>query len=303
MIFDEFFLVDFTQTAIDGLMFGSVYALMAIGFALIWGLLGILNLAHGQTVAFGMFVGMISATVLKLPAPISFVLAVLAGIIIALIVERICYRPIRKAHELVPMIATLGFWIATEEALQKVYFHLYFTDYTKFPNDYTYLGFDAGPFRIRFDYVLTMGVAAVLVGLLYFIIYRTKLGMAMRMVAAGHDIAHLMGVDVLKTLRSAFMIAGAFGGAAGFLLGLVANMANPYSGTIATVKGLFTMILGGAGSIPGAIIGGMALGLMELQSAFLISFSYRDAVAMGLLFVILVFRPQGLFGTKVEDKI
>ncbi|MGI9385338.1 MAG: branched-chain amino acid ABC transporter permease [Methyloligellaceae bacterium] len=303
MVFDEFFFVDFAQTAIDGMMLGSVYALMAIGFALIWGLLGILNLAHGQTVAFGMFAGMITATTLKLPAPISFVAAIVTGVLIALIIERLCYRPIRRAHELVPMIATLGFWIATEEALQKVYFHIYFHDYTKFPNPYTFLGFDLGPFRIRFDYVVTTAVAALLVGGLYFVIYRTRLGMALRMVAAGHDIAHLMGVNVLKTLRSAFMIAGAFGGAAGFLLGLVANMANPYSGTVATVKGLFTMILGGAGSIPGAIIGGMALGFMELQAAFLISFSYRDAVAMGLLFLILVFRPQGLFGTKVEDKI
>lgn len=303
MVFDEFFLLDFAQTGIDGVMLGSVYALMAIGFALIWGLLGILNLAHGQTVAFGMFAGMITATTLKLPAPISFVAAVITGILIALIIERLCYRPIRRAHELVPMIATLGFWIATEEALQKVYFHIYFHDYTKFPNPYTLLGFDLGPFRIRFDYVLTTAVAALLVGGLYLVIYRTRLGMALRMVAAGHDIAHLMGVNVLKTLRSAFMIAGAFGGAAGFLLGLVANMANPYSGTVATVKGLFTMILGGAGSIPGAIIGGMALGFMELQAAFLISFSYRDAVAMGLLFLILVFRPQGLFGTRVEDKI
>lgn len=303
MIFDEFFLLDFVQTSIDGLMFGSVYALMAIGFTLIWGLLGILNLAHGQTVAFGMFFGMITATTMKMPAPIAFLAAVLGGVIVGTIIERLCYRPIRRAHELVPMIATLGFWIATEEALQKVYFHMYFHDYTKFPNPYTFLGFDVGPFRIRFDYVLTMVVAAILVGVLYYVIFKTRLGMAFRMIAADHDIAHLMGVNVLKSLTSAFMIAGAFGGAAGFLLGSVANMANPYSGTVATVKGLFTMILGGAGSIPGAIIGGMVLGFMELQAAFLVSFAYRDAVAMGFLFLILVIRPQGLFGAKVEEKI
>ncbi|MGI9302530.1 MAG: branched-chain amino acid ABC transporter permease [Gammaproteobacteria bacterium] len=303
MQFDEFFFLDLAQTSIDGIMLGSVYALMAIGFSLIWGVLGILNLAHGQTVAFGMFAGMISATTLNLPAPVAFVAAVITGILISLIIERICYRPIRRAHELVPMIATLGFWIATEEALQKVYFHLYFHDYTKFPNPYTLIGFDVGDFRIRFDYVLTSLVAAILVAILYFVLYRTRLGLALRMVAAGHDIAHLMGVNVFQTLRRSFMIAGAFGGAAGFLLGLVANMANPYAGSVATVKGLFTMILGGAGSLPGAIIGGMVLGFMELQSAFLVSFSYRDAIAMGLLFLILVFRPQGLFGAKVEDKI
>lgn len=303
MQFDEYFFIDLIQTGIDGAMLGSVYALMAIGFALIWGLLGILNLAHGQTVAFGMFAGLVSAGHLKLPIPISFACAVITGVLVALIVERICYRPIRRAHELVPMIATLGFWITTEEILQKIYFHMYFKDFMPFPNPFTMTRFTFGEFVIRFDYVVTMSVAVVLVGGLYFVIYRSRLGMALRMVAAGHDIAHLMGVNVLKTLRSAFMIAGAFGGAAGYLLGYVANMANPYAGSMATVKGLFTMILGGAGSIPGAIVGGIVLGFTELESAYLFSFAYRDAIAMGLLFLLLVFRPQGLFGTRVEDKI
>ncbi len=303
MQFDEFFFIDLIQTGIDGAMLGSVYALMAIGFALIWGLLGILNLAHGQTVAFGMFAGLVSAGHLKLPIPISFACAVVTGVLVALLVERICYRPIRRAHELVPMIATLGFWITTEEILQKIYFHMYFKDFMPFPNPFTMTRFTFGEFVIRFDYVVTMSVAVVLVAALYFVIYRSRLGMALRMVAAGHDIAHLMGVNVLKTLRSAFMIAGAFGGAAGYLLGYVANMANPYAGSMATVKGLFTMILGGAGSIPGAIVGGIVLGFTELESAYLFSFAYRDAIAMGLLFLLLVFRPQGLFGTRVEDKI
>jgi branched-chain amino acid transport system permease protein len=303
MQFDEFFFIDLIQTGIDGAMLGSVYALMAIGFALIWGLLGILNLAHGQTVAFGMFAGLVTAGQLKLPIPISFACAVITGVLVALIVERICYRPIRRAHELVPMIATLGFWITTEEILQKIYFHMYFKDFMPFPNPFTMTRFTFGEFVIRFDYVVTMTVAVVMVTGLYFVIYRSKLGMALRMVAAGHDIAHLMGVNVLKTLRSAFMIAGAFGASAGYLLGYVANMANPYSGSLATVKGLFTMILGGAGSIPGAIVGGMVLGFTELESAYLVSFAYRDAIAMGLLFLLLVFRPQGLFGTRVEDKI
>ena len=298
MEFDEFFFIDLIQTAIDGSMLGTVYALMAVGFALIWGVLGILNLAHGQTVAFGMFAGLITSTNLELPIPISFACAVITGIVVALIVERICYRPIRRAHELVPMIATLGFWIATEEMLQKVYFNLYFHDFMRFPNPYTMITFEIGEFRIRFG--ITFAVAVLLV---VPVIYRTRLGMALRMVAAGHDIAHLMGVNVLKTLRSAFVIAGAFGASAGYLLGFVSNMANPYSGTLATVKGLFTMILGGAGSIPGAIVGGMILGFTELESAYLVSFAYRDAIAMGLLFLLLVFRPQGLFGTRVEDKI
>ncbi len=303
MVFDEYFLLDFAQTAIDGLMFGSVYSLMAIGFTLIWGVLRILNLAHGQTVMVGMFVGMIVTTHLRLPLALAFPVAALSGILTGILIERVCYRPIRFSHELVPMIATLGFWIATEELFQKIYFHLYFRDYTKFTNPYTFLGFDVGPFRIRFDYIVTIVVAMALVGILYWVIYRTKTGMALRMIASSHDVAHLMGVDVMKSLTFSFGLAGAFGASAGFLLGMVSNMANPYSGTLATVKGLLAMILGGAGSIPGAILGGMVLGFLELESAFLVSFAYRDAVAMGLLLLVLVVRPQGLFGARMEEKI
>lgn len=302
-MFSEFFLEDLAQTTIDGLMFGSVYALVAIGFTLIWGVLRILNLAHGQTVAFSMFAGMLLTVHLNVPLVLAFFIAMLTGLLVGVIIERLCYWPIRRAHELVPMIAMLGFWIATEEALQKVYFEMYFHDYVRFPNPYTFIQFAVGPLTLRFDYLLTLGVTLLLLATLYLILFRTRLGMALRMVAADHEIAHLMGVNVSRTLTSAFAIAGAYGGAAGVLLGMVTNMANPYSGTLATVKGLFTMILGGAGSLPGAVVGGITLGFIELQGAFLISFAYKDAIAMGLLFLLLALRPQGLFGSREQEKI
>lgn len=297
------YLLDLLQTTVDGLLFGSTYALVAIGFTLIWGLLRILNLAHGETVMVGMFAGMVCARFAALPLPLAFLVAMLAACVVGVVVERVCYRPLRKAHELVPMIATLGFWIVLEELFTKIYFKLWFRDYMEFPNPFDGIGFDVGPIRFRLDYVVTLCVAAALVVALYLIVYRTRFGLAMRMIAEDHDIGHLMGVPVGRVLTGAFLIASAFGGAAGFLLGMTANLAGPYAGSQAVVKGLFSMILGGAGSIVGAVVGGLTLGVLELTSSYIFSFAYRDAIAMTILFAVLILRPQGLAGRRVLDRV
>ena len=299
----EFFYIDLLQTSIDGLLFGSTYALVAIGFTIIWGLLRILNLGHGVTVMVGMFAGMISAKFAGLPIFAGVGVAMLAGGLIGLIIDRICYRPLKNAHELVPMIATLGFWILVEEIFIKIYFNFWFRDYVDFPNPFDGQAIVVGEFRFRTDYLVTLGVASILVGCLYLLIYKTRLGLAMRMIAEDHDIGNLMGVPVGRVLTAAFFLSASYGGAAGYLLGMTANMAGPYAGSQAVVKGLFAMILGGAGSVAGAIVGGLSLGALELLSSYLISFSYRDAIVMFVLFVVLIVRPQGLVGSKATNKI
>lgn len=297
------YLIDLLQTVVDGLLFGSTYALVAIGFSIIWGLLRILNLAHGQTVMVGMFTGMVCATILKLPIAVGFLAAMASACVVGLVIERVCYHPLRNAHELVPMIATLGFWIFLEEVFVKIYFHVWFRGYMDFPNPYTFIGFDVGPLRLRLDYLITLVVSATLVGLLYLLVYRTRFGLAMRMVAEGHDIGYLMGVPVRRVLTATFLLASAYGGAAGFLIGMSSNLASPQAGTLAVVKGLFAMILGGAGSIVGAIVGGMMLGVLELAGAYLVSFAYRDAIAMIILFAVLIVRPQGLAGKPTMERV
>ncbi len=297
------YLLDLLQTTVDGVLFGSTYALVAVGFTVVWGLLRILNLAHGETVMIGMFAGMVSVRFLGLPLPLAFVAAMLAACLVGLAVERVCYRPLRRQHELVPMIATLAFWIFLEEIFTKIYFKLWFRDYMEFPNPFDGIGFDLGPIRFRADYLVTLGTAALLVGILYLVVYRTRFGLAMRMVAEDHDIGHLMGVPVGRVLTGTFLIASAFGGAAGYLLGMTANLAGPYAGSQAVVKGLFSMILGGAGSVAGAIVGGLTLGVLELTSSYLFSFAYRDAIAMLVLFIVLIVRPQGLVGKPSADRI
>lgn len=299
----SYYFIDLLQTIIDGMLFGSTYALVAIGFTLIWGLLRILNLAHGETVMVGMFVGMLSAKVAGLPFAVGVFLAMLGGAVVGLGVDRICYRPLRKAHELAPMIATLGFWILLEEIFTKIYFNVWFRDYVDFPNPFDGSAVELGQLRLRLDYLVTLGVGIVLVLGLFVLVYRTRFGLAMRMVAEDHDIGSLMGVNVGRVLTGAFLLSAAYGGAAGYLLGMTSNLAGPYAGSQAVVKGLFSMILGGAGSIAGAIVGGLTLGVVELVSSFMFSFSYRDAIAMLVLFAVLVLRPQGLIGQPTVDRI
>lgn len=298
-----YYAVDLLQTTLDGLLYGSTYALVAIGFTLIWGLLRILNLAHGETVMVGMFVGMLATKVPGMPILVGIALAMMGGALVGLAVERICYRPLRQAHELVPMIATLGFWILLEELFIKIYFKVWFRDYVAFPNPFDGVGLDIGPLRLRGDYLMTLGVAVALVIVLYLVVYKTRLGLAMRMIAEDHDIGHLMGVPVSRVLTGAFLMSAAYGGAAGYLIGMTSNLAGPYAGSQALVKGLFAMILGGAGSIVGAIVGGLSLGVLELVSSYVFSFSYRDAIAMAVLFIVLIFRPQGLVGTKSSERV
>lgn len=299
----DYYVIDLIQTVIDGALFGSTYALMAIGFTLIWGLLRILNLAHGETVMVGMFSGMVAARFVDLPMPLAIVVAMLAGGLVGIAIDYVCYRPLRKAHELAPLIATLGFWVLVEEIFIKLYFNLWFRDYVEFPNPFDGIAFDVGPFRLRLDYLVTLGVSALLVLMLYVTVYKTRFGMAMRMISEDHDIGHLMGVPVGRVLTGAFLLASAYGGAAGYLLGMTANLAGPYAGSQAVVKGLFSMILGGAGSVVGAIIGGVSLGILELTSSYVVSFAYRDAIAMMVLFAVLVLRPQGLVGKATLERV
>src|SRR5438105_2803566 len=131
------YFLDLLQTALDGVLFGSTYALVAVGFTVVWGLLWILNLAHGETVMIGMFAGMVSVRFLHLPQPLAFIAAMLAACVVGFAVERICYRPLRRQHKLVPMIATLAFWIFLEEVFTKIYFKVWFRDIWSSPTHST----------------------------------------------------------------------------------------------------------------------------------------------------------------------
>jgi branched-chain amino acid transport system permease protein len=285
------------QNLIDGLSRGAVYAVFALGFTLIFGILDIVNLAHAATYMWSAFVGWIVMS-LGLPLPIALVAAMIAGALIAVGLEFVAFRPLRKegADRLAPMISSIGaslILISLAEAI--------FGSSTR-----RLSGVDVKPLliggadglRVTGAQILIVTVSLVLMAVLGWFIRRTRTGKAIRAVAASPRAARLLGIDVNGIIVLTFGLAGSLAGAAGILIGLLTSNIAPGMGSQIELRGLAVVILGGMGSIEGAVLGGLILGIAETFTiAYIPSGSdFKDAIAFLLLFLILLLRPQGLFG-------
>ncbi|MBI4595704.1 MAG: branched-chain amino acid ABC transporter permease [Candidatus Tectomicrobia bacterium] len=283
---------DFIQNFLNGLLFGSSYALFGIGFTLIFGVMKRFNIAYGSTIMAGTYMGL---TVLLIKGP--FLLALIACILLAaavgIMVERVCFRSLRNPSPMAPVMATIGMLIFLEEVLVRI---TKGTTYM-FPSPFGYETFNLGPYYFRPDYVTMLLMGAVSTLLLYWLIYKTRFGMAMRSLAENPVAATLLGVNMNRVSMVIFALTSALGGAIGFMISISTNQITPTFGLIATIKGFVVMILGGIGSVPGAIIGGLLLGVVEFQVLWYLGVDYRDMLAYSLLFVFLVFRPWGLMGS------
>ena len=285
------------QNLIDGLSRGAVYAVFALGFTLIFGILDIVNLAHAATYMWSAFVGWLVLS-LALPLPVALVAAMGAGALMAVGLEFAAFRPLRKegADRLSPMISSIGASLILVSIAEAV-----FGSSTKrFPGvdiKPLLLGGDDG-LRVSGAQILIVAVSLVLMAVLGWFIRRTRLGKAIRAVAASPKASRLLGINVNAVIVLTFALAGALAGAAGILIGLLTSNIAPGMGSQIELRGLAVVILGGMGSIEGAVLGGLILGTVETFTiAYVPSGSdFKDAVAFLLLFLILLFRPQGLFG-------
>jgi len=292
------------EQIINGILLGGTYSLIAMGFTVIFGILRLFNMAHGEVLMVSSFVGTFFALTVDpgtyLTLFIALLLSIIAGIIISIAVEGIAFRPLRNAPELSPMLATLGIAIFLEE----FFFHftkkseLFRATLTTFPSPLDFAGFSIGPIYIRTVYLVIFVVALICMVVTQVLVKKTKMGRGMRAVTENQIGARLMGVKVNSTIRLTFMLAGGLAGAAGFLLAVLNSAFDVKLGGIATLIGLVVMVLGGLGSIVGAMAGGIIFGVIETTASYLWESSYKDIVAFSLLFLILVFRPEGLFGKK-----
>lgn len=286
---------DIVQNLFNGLMFGSSYALFGIGFTLIFGVMKRFNIAYGSTIMAGTYMGL---TILLYKGP--FILALIGTIVVAaavgIMVERVCFRSLRNPSPMGPVMATIGMLILMEEVLVRI---TKGTTYM-FPSPFGYNTYKLGAYSFRPDYITMLLTGAASTLLLYFIIYRSRFGMAMRSIAENPPAATLLGVSMNRVSMVIFALTSALGGAIGFMVSISTNQITPTFGLVATMKGLVVMILGGIGSIPGAIIGGLILGVVEFQGLWFLGVGYRDMLAYALLFVFLVFRPWGLLGRAEE---
>ena len=285
------------QQLLNGLFLGSIYALFAIGFTLVFGVLDRLNLAHSAVFTAGAFVGIELVTRGQLSIWLTLPLVLVVGALLGLIIERVAFRPLRNRHDahfagLISSIALGAMFLALLQAR-------YGPDTTRFPPD----AFPDARFQVGNAVVSVLQVVILLVSLglmvgLAMLVQRSKLGRGMRAIAENPHAARVLGVNVERVTSVTFAISSALGAMAGVLFALNVNTAQIAMGFNIELKGLAVIIVGGMGSLPGALVGGLLVGLAEVLAVMYVGSSWRDVVAFGLLFAILLLRPQGLFGAK-----
>ena len=311
------------QVFIDGLILGFMYALIALGYTMVYGVLQFINFAHSEVFIFGAFIGveimlgLKSAGVLDaVPWVLVLLLALLAGMVasglLAFSVERVAYRPLRHAPRLIPLISAIGVSFFLQDAI-RLFESIWHNAF-----NLVYPTIDA--LNERFELTSTIDVslkslvvivcALLMLWALHALVNRTKVGTAIRAVAEDQAAASLMGINVNQIISLTFVIGGAMGGAAGVLFGVQYGLINPYSGFIPGLKAFTAAVLGGIGNIPGAMVGGLVLGLLEAFAASYLSLltggafgaEYKDIVAFSILILILIFRPKGLLGEVVRER-
>lgn len=289
------------QQLLNALTLGSVYALFALGFTLIFGVLAVINLSHGAVFMVGSYAALALITHLDAPLWVAMIGATLFCGTLGLLVDVLILKPlrVRNAPHLIPMIATIGVSIMLTTTAQG----LFGAEALRFPETTLPAGeYVIGGVHVRALEVAIVAIAFVLMAVMFTVLKRTQLGRALRAIAESPKAAWLLGINVERLFHITSFVAAALGGIAGVLIGLDFNAITPHMGQPILHKGIAVIILGGMGDIRGALIGGLFLGFAEVLSKAYISSQMGDAVAFGLLFLILLVRPSGLFGRKLERK-
>ena len=289
---------DLLQQLLNGLSQGSIYALIAVGYTMIYGIIQLINFAHGDVIMVGAYVAL-GAALMGFGFIPCLVIAMLTCAILGVVIERVAYRRVRPVSRLAALTSAIGVSLFLE------YIMMYFlgADIRSFPPgilaERTYT---LGGVIITNKDLLVLGTTLVLVIVLQFIIYRTRTGKAMRAVSFDGQAAQLMGVNVNYTVAITFFIGSAMAAAAGMLYGICFNV-QPLMGLMPGLKAFIAAVLGGIGSVPGAMLGGILLGMTEALVAAFGGSMYRDAVAFIILILILLIRPTGLLGKGIQEKV
>lgn len=301
--------MQFLQQMINGITIGSFYALVALGYTMVYGVLKMINFAHGDMFMWGAYVGLTVTTALValvgygtswalIPTLVAVMVAI-AGI--GVLVERVAYRPLRSAGRLAPVISALGVAFILESLARNVYG----ASWKTYPPGLVPSGRVAlvGNVRISGMQVLVLLVSFLLMAALYLFVYRTRIGTAMRAVAQDHEVSRLMGIDVDGIITTVFLIGPGLGGMAGLIVGTYYGSFDFTLGWGFGLRAFIAAILGGIGNIPGAMLGGMILGIVETLAAGYVSPQWKDVIAYVILIFILIFRPTGLLGERVAEKL
>jgi branched-chain amino acid transport system permease protein len=292
--------MELVQQIINGISLGSIYALIALGYTMVYGIVKLINFAHGDIFMIGSFIGFYSITILNLGLFPALILSMVVCAIFGVLIERIAYKPLRNATRIAALITAIGVSLFIENG----FIYMRGAQPVAYPGDVLPIkNIEWFGLTISSQSLSILGISITLMIILQLIVHKTKIGKAMRAVSLDYDAARLMGINVNNTISATFAIGSALAGAAGVIFGLYYIKIEPLMGIIPGLKAFIAAVLGGIGLIPGAMIGGLLLGLIEsLVSAAGFSL-WRDGVAFIVLILILIFRPSGLLGKNTKEKV
>lgn len=289
------------QQLINGLTLGSIYALIALGYTMVYGVINLINFAHGDIYMLGAYIGFAITTFLHLSFFTALLITMMLCAILGVVLEKVAYKPIRKSTRIAALITAISVSLFLE------YGTMYFVkaETRTFPEVIASksLKLFNGSIVVNTIEIYIILTTLVLVVLLQYIIHRTKMGKAMRAVAMDKEAAQYMGISIDKTVSFTFAIGSALAGAAGVLVGVYYNSINPLMGVIPGLKAFIAAVIGGIGIIPGAMIGGYFLGMTETMVSAYGGSLYKDGVAFAILILVLLIKPNGLLGRNVKEKV
>ncbi len=295
----ESFLSQFFQQLINGISLGSIYALIALGYTMIYGIIKLINFAHGDIYMLGAYFGFFATTQLGLSFIPAIILAMACAALTGIIIERVAYKPMRNA----PRIAILITAIGVSFFLEYTMILLVSPQPRTFPAVFTPVVYKIGSLVVNSQQIVILASAVILMAVLTFIVNKTKAGKAMRAVSFDTDAARLMGINIDRVISTTFALGSALAAAGGVLVGVYYNSIDPLMGMMPGLKAFVAAVLGGIGIIPGAMMGGLILGVVEAMVSGFISSTLRDAAAFGILILILLYKPSGLLGKNIREKV
>ena len=292
-------MIQFLQQMINGLSLGSIYALIALGYTMVYGIIKLINFAHGDIYMLGAFTAFYATTFFHLNFFVALIIAMLLCGVLGVVIERIAYKPLRHATRITALITAMGVSYVLEYTMQ------YFagSDVKTFPTDLLEnTAFSLGGVRITMMQIYIFVITIILMVLLTYIVNKTKMGRAMRAVSVDEDAAKLMGINVDTTISFTFFLGSCLAGVAGVLVGVYYNSINPLMGMTPGLKAFIAAVFGGIGNIPGAMIGGLFIGIAETLVTAYGSSLYKDAIVYVILILVLILKPDGLLGKNVKEK-
>jgi branched-chain amino acid transport system permease protein len=295
----------FLQQLVNGLSLGSIYGLIALGYTMVYGILRLINFAHGDVYMVGAYVGYYLSLALRggepsfLRAAVVMLGAMTACAALGVVIERLAYRPVRHAAKMTSLITAIGVSLLLENLGQLVFG----PDPKVFPSPAPRYALDLGGVYLSSEQIAVFAVSIAMMAFLYVLVMKTRTGIAMRAVSFDLDAAKLMGVPTDRIIALTFALGSAFAAVAGVLIAMDIRKIDPLMGVMYGLKAFVAAVLGGIGNIPGALVGGLLIGLAETFVVAYLSPTYRDAIAFATLIAILLLRPQGILGRVVKEKV